>query len=182
MPYQPLTDDIAPVESADRQREILEMDDDELVDLFDGLDCRQTRALLLTAHVRTAADIGRLVGVSTSTMWRWRRLDEWVEAERELKRVWVRDATAQASAHLVCAVDTLRQIMATGEDRDRIQACRALLDVLTRGEALDLESRVDDVETQLEDLQRRASDAGSMTADELERYVGEVLQASEALE
>lgn len=129
------------------------------------------RAIALRVQGRTWSEIAAELGVTPWTTWKWRQ--DYPEIEEEIARQ--SSDLLSSSAHglaalLPLSVDALREVIQTGENRDRVAASKVVIDALRRGtgdrlpDAVDAEVRKARELTAGEvqgELERRAADPDS---------------------
>ena len=87
-------------------------------------------------------------GVNPSTIWRWRELPDFREAEREANARVFDQAAGELQALVAVTVATLRELLQHENPAIRLRAgCAALALAFRRRQAIDLEARLADIET-----------------------------------
>lgn len=111
-------------------------------------------ALLQSATIKEAAE---KVGIAEITLWRWlKEEEEFRNAFREAKREAVSLAISRVQQICGEAVETLREIMLTGQaESPRVQAARAILELALK--ALEIE----EMEKRLEELEKVVFEKGA---------------------
>ena len=110
---------------------------------------RAISALLSHPSIPGAA---KIIGVGEKTLWRWLQLENFKRRYKEARREVVRQAIALVQAGMSDAVKALQDVM-TDEKAPasaRVSAARAMIDMgLKASEIMDLESRIENLESQL---------------------------------
>ena len=111
-----------------------------------NLTAKQQAAAIALAQGKKIAAIAKAAGVTRETIYDWRQNPEFAALVSQTRRDLWQAAISRAIAMVDEAMEVTRSI-ALGEDpaakpSDRLQACKLIIDVASRLDSVELESRI----------------------------------------
>ncbi|ACL04491.1 phage protein [Desulfatibacillum aliphaticivorans] len=119
---------------------------------------KQEAAILGLLTLPTMAQAAESAGITSRTLLRWLKNEDFIEAYRQARREVVQQAVAGIQGAMSEALDTLRDVMkdAQATPAARVSAARTILDMGLKGVELeDVLVRLEALETQLNNSMER---------------------------
>ena len=111
-----------------------------------NLTAKQQAAAIALAQGKKIAAIAKAAGVTRETIYDWRQNPEFAALVSQTRRDLWQAAISRAIAMVDEALETTRAIavgeVAEAKVSDRLQACKIILDVASKLDAMELESRI----------------------------------------